>query len=391
MAQVYEAKVRDKYRRKSSPRRVALKVAKPEYQASLTAEADFLKLFDHPNIVSIYPLPRFEDRYAARYKIRTGEWVWYYAMEMVGGGSLERRLQRTTTITHLLREPEGERPLGLLEVLGISRQIAAALEHIHAQHIVNLDVKPGNILFRRRRFRYLRGSVPQAVMCDFGISRDMRFPRFGLLGVATPEYVSPEHAAEFDGQPQSLDGRSDIFSLGVVMYEMLTGFLPFEDMDELVDRFHQPAPPSHIRPSVPSELDEVVMKALEKNPNLRYQSASEMRKALKRVPKPVDWPAAARRTFVGLALAACGVFGCVMGDIVDLITDTPTPVPDVDPPAVTPSPTETVVPSPTMTDSTVSPTETESSGDPTSTPRPTSTPTPTPIPPTLTPTEDSGG
>jgi serine/threonine-protein kinase len=204
--------------------------------------------------------------------------------------------------------------LGLLEVLGIARQLAVALEHIHARHVVNLDVKPGNVLFRHRRFRWLRSSVPQTVLCDFGISRDLRFaPRVDFLGMVTPEYMSPEQALEKSRRRVAIDARSDIFSLGVVLYEMLTGHLPFEDMGQLIDPTYTPPSPRQLRSSVPPRLDETVMQALAKEPSHRPRSATEMRVALEKTVMPFDWGAAARRALavaaVGFILTACLVVG----------------------------------------------------------------------------------
>lgn len=387
MARVFEVEVREKYRRPDLPRRLALKVAKPEHQAALAAEADFLRRFDHPNVVRIFPLPRGEHHrpvYAAREQFPFG-WGWYYTMELVDGGSLYHRLTRPTTVTDLLRPPGGERRLSLLEALGIARQLAAALEHIHKRYVINLDVKPGNVLFRRRRFRYLRGSVPQAVLCDFGISRDLRYPRAGLLGVATPEYVSPEQASELGRHHRQVDIRSDIFSLGIVLYEMLTGTLPFENIALTADQTYTPPPPRQLRPSVPPALEEIVMRALAKDPAYRFQSASEMRVALERIPTPPDWGAAARRTFAGVMLAGClavgswGIRSCVVSP-----TPTSTPMP---PPTV-----GTAMFTPTVTPATPTPTGPPTATvEPTSTLAPTLTPTNTPRPATPTFTPTSGG
>jgi len=198
MARIFEAEVREKYRQPNLPRRLALKIAKEDHQAALVAEAGFISRFNHTNVVRIFPLPLGDDRrpvYAARERFPFG-WGWYYAMELLSESSLERLLTRPTT-TGLLSSPPGEgRQLSLLKSLGIARQMAAALEHIHEHFVINLDIKPGNVLFRRQQFRYLRGSVPQAVLCDFGISRDLRYPRAGILGVATPEYISPEQTTD---------------------------------------------------------------------------------------------------------------------------------------------------------------------------------------------------
>ncbi len=375
MARVFEVEVREKYRQPHMPRRLALKVAKEEYQVALATEADLLSRFDHPNVVRIYPIAGYHRPvYAARERFRFG-WGWYYTMELVNGGSLERALTRPTTITDLLRPPpQGERYLGLLEALGIARQLAAALEHIHERCVVNLDVKPGNVLFHHRRFRYLRGSVPRAVLCDFGIARDLRYPRVGQLGVATPEYVSPEQALELSRHSCPVDVRSDIFSLGVVLYEMLTGCLPFENIALVADPIYVPPPPRQLRPAIPPALEAIVMRALAKDPAHRFQTASEMRAALEALPTPFDWGATMRRTFVGVTLAAClaggGVGGCwALGH-----RATPTPTP------VLPVPT-TITEMPTSPPATAAPTlVTPTAVAPTSTLRPTLTPSPRPRP-----------
>ena len=400
MASILEVEVREKYRQSGYPRRLALKVAKEEHQPALVAEADFLRRFDHPNVVRIFPLPRGEEHrpvYAARERFPFG-WGWYYTMEMVDGGSLERQMVRPTTITDLLRPPvEGMRRLNILMAVGITRQLAAALEHIHEQYVVNLDVKPGNVLFRRRQFRYLRGTIPQAVLCDFGIARDLRYPRAGLLGVATPEYVSPEQLSELDPdrrRHRPVDVRSDIFSLGVVLYEMLTGQLPFENVALTADPTYAPTPPSQHRRSIPPMLEDIIMRAMAKEPAYRFQTAAEMRAALDRVSTPLDWSAAARRTAAGVTVTACLFAG---GWGIDRITSfisptqTSTPTPTTPPPvtrSVTPTPTPRT-PTPTQTPTVgISPTKTPRVA--TSTPAPTSTPSPTYIPRPPTPTPEGG-
>lgn len=369
MARVFEVEVREKYRQPHMPRRLALKVAREEYQDALATEADFLSRFDHPNVVRIYPIVGYHKPvYAAREHFRFG-WGWYYTMELVSGGSLERILARPTGIAGLLRpSPEGERRLGLLQVLGIARQLVAALEHIHERSVVNLDVKPGNVLFRHRRFKYLRGSVPCAVLCDFGIARDLHHPRAGLLGVATPEYVSPEQALELSRHRCLVDARSDIFSLGVVLYEMLTGCLPFNNITQVTNPTFVPPSPRQLRPATPPALEAIVMRALAKDPAHRFQTASEMRLALEALPTPFDWEATARRTFVGVALAAClAGYYAIKG-----LSPPPPPVEPTATPTVTPT-AAPVTPTPTPI------------VEPTSTPMPTLTPTNTPRPATPTP------
>lgn len=348
MARIFEVEVREEYRRAGLPCRLALKIARPEHQAALTAEADFLSRFDHPNVVRIFPLPGYHRPiYAAREQFSFG-WGWYYAMEVLSGGSLERRMTRPTTVTDILRPPseDGCRLL-LLEALGIARQLALALEHIHERSVINLDVKPGNVLFRRRRLKYLRRSIPQAVLCDFGISRDSRYvPRTDLLGMVTPEYMSPEQAREKGRQRVKVDGRSDIFSLGIVIYEMLTGKLPFEDLGEMIDPDYVPVSPRQLRPSIPQAFEDIVMRMLTKDADHRFRAASDLRVALERVPTPFDWAATTRWAVavgaVGVTLSAClGVGGLGVMIAREVLSTNPTPVP-TSPPA-----TETATPSST--------------------------------------------
>jgi serine/threonine protein kinase len=389
MARVVEVEVREKYRQPDLPRRLALKVAKEEYQDALVAESDFLRRFDHPNVVRIYPLAGYHRPvYAARERFPFG-WGWYYTMELLSGEPLERHL--TSTTTNILRSQPGKRRrLSLLKAVGITRQLAAALEHIHEQYVINLDIKPSNVLIRRRRLSFLRGSVPQVVMCDFGISRDLRYPRTGLLGVATPEYVSPEQTSELGRHHQRLDGRSDIFSLGTVLYEMLTGVLPFDNIALVADPTYIPTPPSQIRRSIPPLLEEIVMRALVKDPAYRFQTATEILAALNQVPKPPDWEATARRTFVGVTLAACltiGGWGIRNHRIISTPSPTLTPTPVVETHKHTPTPAIT----PTTAPTTIAPTDVQSIY--TSTPAPTFTPTntPRPVTPTFTPPSESPG
>jgi eukaryotic-like serine/threonine-protein kinase len=388
MGGVFEVEVRKKYRQPGIPRRLALKVAREEYQAALTAEADFLRRFDHPNVVCILPLPLpGRRRYAAREMFSFG-WGWYYTMELVRGGSLERRLTDPTTVTDLLRSPQRrERRLSLLVALGVARQVTAALEHIHERHVVNLDVKPGNVLFRRRRLRFLRGSVPQAVLCDFGIARDMRYPRVGLLGVATPEYVSPEQASEMGLHHQQVDARSDVFSLGIMLYEILTGALPFDSVVMAADPTYKPLPPRQLCPSIPSWLEKIIMRALAKDPDHRFQTATEMRVALEQVPTPLDWRAATRRVFAGVTLTA-GLVAGSWGVKTWTAVREPTPTPTAEPSPIV----ETATYTPSAVPPTITPTVTPTAKDRhTSTPRPTSTATNTPRPlPTTTPVPEGG-
>ncbi len=381
MARVVEVEVREKYQQPHLPRRLALKVAKEEYQDALVAESDFLRRFDHPNVVRIYPLAGYHRPvFAGRERFSFG-WGWYYTMELLSGKPLERHLTRTTT--GLLRStPETGRRLSLLQTMGISRQVVAALSHIHERHVINLDIKPSNVLFRRQSFQFLRGSVPQIVLCDFGISRDLRYPRAGLLGIATPEYTSPEQTSELGRHHRQVDARSDIFSLGILMYEMLTGTLPFDNIILIADPTYTPTSPCQLRPSIPPALEQIVMKALAKEPRDRFQTVAEMQTALSQIQMPPDWAALSRRVFAGVTLAASVTFGgWGIKSVIPPISDTPTPHPS--PIAATATSTPTATLSPTALQPTPSPLATQRA--PTSTPAPTFTPTNTPRPITPTP------
>lgn len=389
MARIYEAEVREKYWRPGMPRRLVLKVADEAHQSALVAEADYLSRFNHPNVVHIFPLPGYHRPvYAAKERFTFG-WRWYYAMELLEGGSLEFTLTRPSRITDAFRTPAtSERPLALVMVLGIARQLVDALSHIHACSVLNLDIKPGNILFRRQRLGSLRSSVPRAVLSDFGIARDKRIPRFGELGVATPEYVSPEHAIEIHGGYATLDERSDIFSLGVVLYEMLTGQLPFENIGLIMSPVYSPVPPGQLRPGIPPMLEQVILRALSKDPDERYQSALALRQALDDVGTFVDWGMIARRVFLGVTLTAAAAFG---GHKLFDSEQPSIPTPQTVMPkssATSPATSPATLPSPSLPSQ-------EGGKVSTSTPRPTFTPTltPKPITPTATPSlqSDLGG
>ncbi len=387
MARVVEVQVRAKYQQPNLPRRLALKVAGEEFQDALVAESDFLRRFDHPNVVRIFPLAGYHRPvYAARERFSFG-WGWYYTMELLSGKPLEHHL--TSTSTGLFRSRTGKRRrLSLLKALGITQQLTAALEHIHEQYVINLDLKPNNVLIRQQRFNFLQGSVPHVVLCDFGISRDLRYPRAGLLGVATPEYVSPEQTSELGRHHQRLDARSDIFSLGIVLYEMLTGVLPFENITLVADPMYEPLPPSQIRRSVPPSLETIVLKALSKSPDHRFQTAAELQDALAQIQMPRDLEAAARRTFAGITLAACvtaGSWGIRNCTSVSTPSPTPTPATVVETSTCTPT-ARPATPTPTPTK-----TPTATQRVPTSTPASTLTPTNTRSPDTPTFTPTTGG
>jgi serine/threonine-protein kinase len=236
-------------------RRVALKVLRPELLVSITAqrflrEIEVLKQLDHPLIAKV---------------LDSGEsdYVLYYVMAWIEGLTLRAYLDRH-------REPP------LPAVLKGAGELLDAVAHAHSRGIVHRDIKPENVVL----------AEAGATLLDFGIARAIergsdgpRLTRSGFT-VGTSHYMSPEQAG---GSP--LDHRSDIYSLGCMLYECLTGEPPYTHRQEIqILGLHQRAPVPDVRKkrsTVPKALAKVVERAMAKDPNDRFQSAAEMRVALK--------------------------------------------------------------------------------------------------------------
>lgn len=212
-----------------------------EYEARFLQEAKAAGRLNHPSIITIYDIGREGD-------------LAYMAMEMLEGIDLRTRMQ------------EGRIPVP--DAIDIAEQLADALAFAHERGVVHRDIKPANIMLSHG------GRVK---IMDFGIARmqisDFK-TRTGML-LGTPKYMSPEQVA---GRP--VDHRSDIFSLGIVLYEMLTRTALFagKDTTQVINNVanEQPIPPSRLNPEVPSMLDLTVAKALEKDVEARYQDAYEV-------------------------------------------------------------------------------------------------------------------
>ncbi len=250
MGAVYQA------RQRQLERLVALKILpvepgrEPSFAERFAREAKALARLNHPNIVSVYDCGQQEGLY-------------YFIMEYVDGLNL-RQLERS-------RRPSPEQALAIVPA------ICDALQYAHQQGIVHRDIKPENILLDKQ------GRVKIA---DFGIAKILRAGSEGATltqgrgVVGTPHYMAPEQVEK----PGSVDHRADIYSLGVVFYEMLTGELP-------LGRF---APPSQ-KVHVDVRLDEVVLRALEKEPERRYQQASDVKTQVETITNDTD-PEQRRRT-----------------------------------------------------------------------------------------------
>ncbi|MCG6955832.1 MAG: protein kinase [Gemmatimonadetes bacterium] len=233
-------------------RQVALKVLNPAVATSLGADR-FLREIEvaaglqHPNIVTVF------DSGDARGSL-------WFTMPYVEGETLRDRLQR-----------EGQLPLG--DALRIATDAARALEHAHQHGVLHRDVKPENLLLTND------GST---MVSDFGIARAWGevegMTETGVV-VGTPAYMSPEQAA---GE-RTLDARTDIYSLGCVLYEMLAGEKPYHARTAqglLAKRLSQPVPPLHVTRDIPTAVEETVTRALARAPADRHASAGELARAL---------------------------------------------------------------------------------------------------------------
>lgn len=215
--------------------------ANTELRRRFRAESQAVAMLSHPNIVSVYDVSHSDD-------------VEYIVMELIDGITLKQYLQKKSVL-----DPS--------EVLDFTIQTAKALEHAHSKGIIHRDIKPQNIMLLKD------GMIKVA---DFGIaSLENTVEENNGETVGSVHYIAPEQA-----RGEAPDARSDIYSLGIVMYEMLTGRLPYvgnSDVEVAVKHMNtDPVTPRDIVPSIPEELERICLKAMNSNIDERYQSASEM-------------------------------------------------------------------------------------------------------------------
>ena len=263
-------------------RPVAIKVLRPEIANAIGIERFLLEIEIAAQLTHPHILPLFESG--------RGDGLVYYVMPYVEGESLRDRIDR-------------ERQLPLDDAIRIAKQVASALAHAHSHGIVHRDIKPGNIM--------LVGG--EAVVADFGIARAITSAGGAHLtetGIAlgTPAYMSPEQA----GGEESIDGRSDIYSLGCVLYEMLGGEPPFTgpSSQAVIARQlgEEPRSLRIVRPKIPPAIEVIVQTALEKVPADRFSTAGDFVEALEH-PESIEVPSPQERRrwgrwLVGLAGAA---------------------------------------------------------------------------------------
>jgi serine/threonine protein kinase len=283
-------------------RLVALKMilagplAGPQLLDRFRKEAEAVARLGHPNIVHVYD---FGER----------QGLPFFSMELAEGGSLKDRL--------------GSGPLPPPEAARLVRTLAQAMHHAHQRDIVHRDLKPANVLL-------IPDGTPKVT--DFGLAKHLDSsdgPTQSGVVLGTPSYMAPEQAR---GRTREVGPRTDVYALGAILYECLTGRPPFkgdtalDTLDQVVQR--DPTPPSWLRPDVPADLESVCLKCLQKDPRHRYASALELADDLRRFLKcPPDQtrqtttrsgPAGGRRTTSlygwssapGLAGASPGARSC---------------------------------------------------------------------------------
>jgi serine/threonine-protein kinase len=259
-------------------RLVAIKVlsaaaaAQPGFVDRFRQEARLIAGLRHPNIVQVYDLGQHDG-------------LIYMAQELLAGPTLEAWM--------LDLAARGDRPAPQ-QIVAIASQLAAALDAAHAAGIIHRDVKPANMLFRgigdrgwgmgdRDFALHPRTPIPQIVLTDFGIAKQLaggvNQTQIGVV-FGTPSYLSPEQA-----QTLPLTPASDIYSLTVVLYELISGQVPFRastPMRVAIDHIQTPPPPLPARPDLPPEVEAIVQRGLAKDPAARFGSAGELASALAR-------------------------------------------------------------------------------------------------------------
>jgi Tol biopolymer transport system component len=229
----------------------------------LEREARAIAAINHQNICTLYEIGDHEGRR-------------FLAMELLEGESLDRKIRC--------------KPLGLSELLRVAIQVANGLQAAHARGIIHRDIKPANIFVT---------SSGETKILDFGLAKPVRAAHAAAApddatatlrassltdpgnAIGTPNYMSPEQAGGED-----LDSRTDLFSLGVILYEMVTGRQPFRGKTAgavMGAIMHAPAPPIEPKADVPPEMERIIQKALEKDRETRYQSAADLRADLQRL------------------------------------------------------------------------------------------------------------
>jgi eukaryotic-like serine/threonine-protein kinase len=241
------------------------KAGDPQVLARFEREVRATAKLSHWNSIDIYDYGR------------TPDGTFYYVMEFLPGHNLGELVN-------------GHGPLPAARILYLMRQVCDALAEAHCQGLVHRDIKPANIYCA-----YRGGIFDVAKLLDFGLAKPLTDAKNAALTqegsiTGSPLFMSPEQASS-----EEVDGRSDIYSLGAVMYFMATGKAPFAYENPLkvmiAHASEDPEPPRYLNADIPAELEEIILRSLEKRPADRFQSVAELREALDNVPTEGQWSA----------------------------------------------------------------------------------------------------
>ncbi len=222
----------------------------PEMLERFKREARLYAKLDHPNIVQVYDVGFYKN-------------VAYIIMKYIDG----------ITLKELIKE---RAPLTLDEILRISEDIASVLEYMHSKGIIHRDIKPANIMIQK--------SDGRAILTDFGLAKNLETTKFTATGkiMGSPHYLAPEQA-----KGEKVDERTDIYSLGITMFEMATGKLPFEGetaVQIVLKHIREDLPrPSEFNKDINPALENIILKATKRTPEERFSSVKEFKEALKKV------------------------------------------------------------------------------------------------------------
>lgn len=252
--------------------------ASPEHLARFQSEAKAVAQLTHPNIVQIYEVGGYQAPDGLTYP--------YMCLEYVGGGTLAQRI--------------GGQPQRPKDAARLVQQIAAAVEHAHQQGIVHRDLNPANVLLDDKRkdrgtgssdahpaLRLMNMLLATPKITDFGVAKNLAGggqdqTKSGMI-VGTPSYMSPEQA---EGRSKQIGPTTDVYALGGILYEMLTGRPPFQGvqpMDVILQVLtEEPIPPRTLQPKVPVDLESICLKCLQKDQAHRYPSAAALAEDLQR-------------------------------------------------------------------------------------------------------------
>jgi serine/threonine protein kinase len=236
----------------------------PGFRARFLQEARAIAALEHPGIVPIYTFSSDPQQL-------------YIVMAFIEGQNLADWL-------HLLGQRQ--QAISLPEAMGIVEQVADALAYAHRRGVYHRDIKPGNIILRPLESGQVSpvGLTFQPIVTDFGLAKlaEGGVQSMAGLSMGTPAYMAPEQC-----EAAPLDGRADIYALGIVLYEMVTGRVPFHvsTLTEALQAHTKepPPPPRTLAPDLPSPVERIILKALAKRPEERYQTANEMAEALRLV------------------------------------------------------------------------------------------------------------